>query len=118
MRIALLAAAILLSAESAYAENQTIVAVGLGGDTCAEFGMAYKNDPVVSEILYYHWAQGFMSGQNLAPVLSRKPVKDLTSVSVESQKVQIRAYCDKHPLVAYMQAVSDVYDTLKTVSSD
>jgi hypothetical protein len=112
-----LAFASALWVHGAEAANNTIVATGIGGYTCAQFTSALNNNPY-AELMYFHWAQGFLSGQNLAPTLASRSVKDLTSISEESQKLLLRVYCNEHPTEPVMRAVSSVWDALKTVPSN
>jgi hypothetical protein len=37
---------------------------GAGARSCADFAQAYKNNPGLTEEIFYSWAFGFMSGLN------------------------------------------------------
>ena len=39
---------------------------GAGLASCAEFADLYRTDPAAAETFYYSWAQGLMSGMNVA----------------------------------------------------
>jgi hypothetical protein len=40
--------------------------MGAGSSTCADYTQEYRRDPDTANNLYFSWAQGFMSGQNVA----------------------------------------------------
>jgi hypothetical protein len=91
---------------------------GVGTQSCAEFGRLYASaqNPAKVEQIFIAWAQGFMSGQDLATQaygfgqrLNQTVGKQL---SYEELSVQIRAYCDAHPLMPYHSAVAEIYLTL------
>lgn len=82
-----------------HAESEQIAAVGAGASTCAEFARSFKETPELTEAVYYSWAQGFMSSQNLMLLLSGQSVHNLKKLSLASAKSHVRAFCDKHPLL-------------------
>jgi hypothetical protein len=85
---------------------------GLGLKSCAQFASEYKAQPTIAEGLYFAWAEGFLSGLNLAAVGFNLPARSLASVDVASAKVEIRSYCDAHPLAPYYGAVVTIYNKL------
>jgi hypothetical protein len=95
------------------AQADAIAVKGVGTNTCAEFGEFYKQSPGYWEIHFFTWAQGFMSGMNLMLAQKGQPATDLEKTSLESQQMQIRTYCDKHPLVSYMKAVIAVWADMR-----
>ena len=107
--VAILLGAAISSAAFAADEGQ---GYGLGMHSCAEFADAYKAQPAFTEDLYFTWAQGFMSGLNLASIAGKLQFRVLNGVSMESQKTQIRSYCEEHPQGQYASAVIALYNDL------
>jgi hypothetical protein len=66
------------------------------------------------EEIYFTWAQGFMSGLNMASAVQNGVDRDLggTAADMSAQKIHIRSFCDSHPLVQYGLAVLDLYNSL------
>src|SRR5208282_6818979 len=84
---------------------------GVGMHSCAEFAQAYAADPTTAEDLYFSWAQGFMSGVNLAYVTSTGSYRYINGNEMLSQKSFIRSYCDAHPQAQYSLAVMDLLNS-------
>ncbi|MGH6889700.1 MAG: hypothetical protein ACREHF_10980 [Rhizomicrobium sp.] len=82
---------------------------GLGMHSCAEFAEQYRANPVVVEDAYVAWAEGYMSGLNIESAVLNLPERSLAGLDLESIKVEIRSYCDNHPLAAYLDAVTAAY---------
>lgn len=85
---------------------------GVGVTSCADFGKMYKTNPAETELVYFTWAQGFMSGYNGVFLASDQSGRNLAAESFDDQKVHIRDYCDRHPLATYMSAVFQLYASL------
>src|SRR5438309_1041020 len=85
---------------------------GLGMRSCGEFAHAYASNPAVAEDIYFTWAQGFMSALNLDAVANRRPYRVINGNDMATHKIEIRSYCDAHPLVAYSSAVFALYSRL------
>jgi hypothetical protein len=85
---------------------------GLGMKSCAQFAGDYKAEPTVAEDLYFAWAEGFMSGLNLSATANNLRARHLADIDMESAKLQIRSYCDGHPLAQYVSAVLTIYTGL------
>jgi opacity protein-like surface antigen len=83
---------------------------GLGMESCAQFAKAYADNPTVTEDLYFTWAQGFMSGLNLEALANNMSYRVLNGTEMAAQKVQIRSYCDRHPLAQYAMAITNIYN--------
>ncbi|MGQ0742177.1 MAG: hypothetical protein ACT4OG_07785 [Alphaproteobacteria bacterium] len=88
---------------------------GVGISTCAQFAQLYRDDPENIELIYFSWAQGFMSGMNGVLLRNGESGRNLNSMSVESQQRHLRAYCDKHPLAVYIDAVGNLFQELDEV---
>jgi hypothetical protein len=98
-----LIATILVQATSAGAEFATL---GPGSLSCSRFAAAYRDNPETMDNLFYAWAEGFMSGANIA---KRGTYRDLAAMQVNDQKAYLRRYCDEHPLQDYLRAVMELY---------
>ena len=85
---------------------------GVGMHSCAEFADAYKAQPAVAEPVYFLWAEGFLSGMNFMATANHLPARRLASINMESAKVEIRTYCDAHPLAPYYEVVLTIYERL------
>jgi hypothetical protein len=85
---------------------------GAGSFSCAEFTKAYRQYPDDMGGLYFSWAQGFMTGLNVAFLSPWTPL-DFSRWSVKRQQMYIREYCDAHPLKLYMEAVLTLYDAMR-----
>jgi hypothetical protein len=106
----IIALAMILTATVANAQQQMVLR-GFGASSCSEFAQAYREDPTTVEGLYFTWAQGYMSGANVAG----RVLRDLAGRSLENQEAHIRSYCDNHPLSSYAEAVLSLYGTLPTI---
>jgi hypothetical protein len=83
---------------------------GAGVRSCAYFLDNYKNDPALTEPLYFSWAQGYMSGLNVARLDDRAGV--FQPMSMDEQRSYIRNFCNANPTKKYLYAVLDLYKTL------
>ncbi len=97
------------------ARSEEIAGIGLGNYTCAQFAKAYRvsggSDAV--ETSFFIWAQGFMTGWNIA-VGDQKVFRiDLSAMKYDAQKKFVRDYCDKHPLKTYLEAVMALQAQMK-----
>src|SRR5438132_8817530 len=81
---------------------------GVGAGTCAEFTELYKERPEFWERHFFSWAQGWMSGFNMALDGEDKPIFDLSAKTIQEQQLFIRSYCDQHPLILYYRAVREL----------
>ncbi len=85
---------------------------GHGLATCAQFAEDYKVSPELNETMYFTWAQGFMSGLNVASIREHGTYRDVAGVSIDALKSSFRSYCDQHPLSLYEEAAFSAYQTL------
>jgi hypothetical protein len=106
---------VILADSAASAQQQTNYSyVGLGGAPCAKFGEMYKNDPSNAELMFFIWAQGFMSGTN-SMLLIRSQGKRSTNLAlwnIDRQKQYLRIYCSRNPLAPYVQGVFALFDLM------
>lgn len=102
----------MLSMDAASAATDPKMEMGIGVQTCGQFAAAYRDDPHVAETIYFTWAQGFMSGQNVLVVLATGKTVDLSGMSMDALQASIRDYCDAHPLAMFDVAVENLYRSL------
>jgi hypothetical protein len=107
-----LMALFVLHCTTASAADDPKMEMGVGVQTCGEFADAYRRDPHVAETIYFTWAQGFMSGQNVLVVLATGKTVDLSAVSMNQLEAGVREYCDAHPLAMFDIAVENLYRSL------
>jgi len=86
---------------------------GVGTYTCAEASRAIRGDHSL-DLLYFSWAQGSMTGWNLAQMNANLPTVDLTALSLENQRAFVKAYCAQHTNGLYMDAVYKLYQAMKS----
>jgi hypothetical protein len=100
----------LLSVE-AVAEMPTI-GEGIGLLKCEKFTERYRGSSAATEVLFFNWAQGFMTGRNIPLLTAKQPTRDLSSLTGDEQMAKIRTYCDAHPLDFYFVAVVSLFESL------
>ena len=86
--------------------------MGAGTLTCAKFAQLYAGDPDHAEFDFYSWAQGFMSGLNLANAHGGQRMRDLNAMLQAEQEDYLRRFCDQHPLQGYIEGVLALYASL------
>ena len=94
-------------------DTKQFAAMGFGTSTCTQFANQYKSDPQWAETNYFTWAQGFMSGWNMAQVAAKQPTVNLAAMSAAMQQQDIRSYCDQHPLASFIHATLNLLATLR-----
>lgn len=82
---------------------------GAGIKLCSDFTEFYKSDPSTASNIYFDWAEGFMSGLNIASTSDTTAFKTMTA---EQQEAHIRNFCDAYPTAKYFKAVLDLYTTI------
>jgi hypothetical protein len=107
-----LAAICCLSNRAVSEEAKLYDTMGAGTISCGEFARSHrKNDP--PEVLFFTWAQGFMTGLNVAGFSSEKlPPRNLAGTAMEHQLRHVRSFCDRRPLAQYYEAVVDLFQSL------
>ena len=86
--------------------------MGMGTDSCANFGKNYQHDPQNIEAEYFTWAQGFMSGMNLVVKAIKHRNRSMDGMPLADQQRIIRQFCEEHPLSNYLSAVIELMDKL------
>ncbi len=98
-------------------DAQTVKIVGYGAASCVDFLRDYARD-VMSERVYFAWAQGYMSGILMkAPIVTDDHV-DLTppDLLIRVQMSFVHQYCAEHDSSDYSDAVTALYRRLGGVS--
>lgn len=85
---------------------------GLGATSCAEFAKMYQSNPKTIEDIYFAWAQGFMSGMNMGLMANKQEPRELAGETRDQAQI-IRTFCADNPLKTYMDAVLQLWTTLK-----
>jgi hypothetical protein len=106
MRYWLASVALLLLLPSA--ARTEIGAMGMGTDSCANFGKNYQHNPESIEAAYFTWAQGFINGANITLRATRQRTRLMDGMPLADQKRFIRQYCDDHPLSSYLSGVIEL----------
>jgi hypothetical protein len=101
-----------ITAVAAPASAEPAAGQGVGTYTCAEAAKALRKDRSL-DLLYFSWAQGWMTGWNLAQMNVAAPTVDLSARSLDDQRAFIKSYCVLHPDGLYMDAVHQLYMAMK-----
>jgi hypothetical protein len=92
--------------------NAGIAVAGAGAVSCASFGKLYQNNPQETELAFFTWAQGYMSGVNLAAAVLKRPSRDLDGMPALHQQLFLRQYCNGHPLASFVEGVNELFGKL------
>jgi hypothetical protein len=89
---------------------------GIGNTSCAQFTDLSRETPEDTETVFFSWAMGVMSGLNVS---LREERADLLphNFGADAQKGYIRRFCDERPSALYVEAVVDLYATLRAKQS-
>ena len=90
---------------------------GVGATSCAEFARMYRNSPEYTELVFFSWGQGYMSGLNISAMGQGFLARDLAGDMAQQQQ-EIRRYCADNPLKNYKDAVFDLYGKLPPYAGD
>jgi hypothetical protein len=102
---------LLLAGSSATAEPA--MGAGVGTYSCKEFTRASAGDEA-RELLYFSWAQGWMTAWNLSQMQVGKPARDLSAPPIPDQRAFLAKWCASHPSELYMKGVYELYLTLSS----
>ncbi|MGB8630218.1 MAG: hypothetical protein WCD69_12635 [Xanthobacteraceae bacterium] len=91
----------------AHAADQQWTFMGVGTETCAQFAREYMKNPEQTDLVFFSWAQGYMSAIN--DFIS--PKKVLNSMPTFEQRVRVHDYCQQHPSDRYAQAIPPLLDS-------
>jgi hypothetical protein len=81
---------------------------GIGAVTCGKIAQDYQRNPTGIDHMMLGWAQGFMSGLNMAS-LQNGQYRDLAAMTIEAEEASLRNYCDEHPMAEFWKAAVDLY---------
>ena len=105
-------AALLIKSTIAIADP--IGVAGAGDRSCAEIAKFFRQNPDQTSVIVFSWAQGYMSGLNVAGGASGREVRDLSGMTTKDEESAIQNYCEEHPMSDLATAVMDLYKTLPT----
>ena len=108
-RVGAVLVAALLAGSPAAAEPAA--GAGVGTYSCSEFTRASAGDEE-RELLYFSWAQGWMTAWNLGQMQAGKPTHDLSAPPIPDQRAFLSKWCASHPTELYMKGVYALYLTL------
>lgn len=94
--------------------------IGVGIASCTDFANDYKKNPALTDLVYYSWFTGFMTGMNSALGSSERPelVRNVAAKSGDTMKRDLRQYCNDHPLSDYAHAALSVMSDLPILNED
>lgn len=95
--------------------EEPAIEMGIGAQTCASFADHLYREGLHTEDMFFDWAQGYMSGVNLAQLMRGIDSKNLNAVSIEDEKKELRGYCNNHPTAPYSVAVIVLFKTLPDI---
>jgi len=105
---------VLAFAACAHAQQPQAGMMGAGSSTCADYLKEYQNDPASANDLYFSWAQGYMSGQNVAH--DKSPMRNLNAIPTSAQLDFLQHYCQKKPAVLFAIAAQYLFKALPALS--
>jgi hypothetical protein len=115
MRLLLITAMTLWAANLATAEQrEALIITGVGSTTCAVFAQNYKRNPKLSDLAYGTWAEGMITGMNVAKPDGTK-TRNAAAHSSAELAAWNRHYCDEHPLALFAQAIIAYYSQLPEI---
>ena len=93
--------------------------MGAGTRSCAVFARTYKEKPKSADMIYFSWAQGYMSGVNIAAGINNKDYRpaNLNAMTVAAQQRFIRDFCDRNPLKDFREAVDTLLGNIRSTNS-
>lgn len=109
---ALLTCLMLVTPHLAYSQQATLA--GLGSLTCGQYAEWYKENPKMVEVVFFEWAQGFMSAVETVTQSLGKPTMSLlpSGFQANEQEAFMRQWCDAHPLQTFALGVLDLMEQL------
>jgi hypothetical protein len=90
--------------------------IGIGNTSCAQFADLYRDAPGETDSVFYSWAMGVMSGLNVSLREERANLMP-HNFGADAQKGYIRGFCDERPSDLYVDAVLELYATLRRKQS-
>jgi hypothetical protein len=115
VRVIAAAVCVLITVGEAFAQQPEAGMMGAGSSTCADYLQAYRRDPASANDLYFGWAQGFMSGQNVAH--DKNPMHNLNALPVSTQLDFLKRFCEQKPTALFALAAQYLFNALPPLSN-
>lgn len=90
--------------------------IGIGNTSCAQFTDLYGDAPGETDAVFYSWAMGVMSGLNVSLREERANLMP-HNFGADAQKGYLRHFCDERPSDLFVDAVLELYATLRRKQS-
>lgn len=110
MRTITVAVLVVIVIGEASAQQPQAGMMGAGSGTCAAYVQEYRRDPDTANNVYFSWAQGYMSGQNVAR--DKNPMRDLNALPVSTQLDFLKRFCDQKPTALFAVAAQNLFNAL------
>ena len=81
--------------------------MGVGGQTCGQFGENYKQSTETVDLIYQSWARGYMSGLNI--MFESAGSKLRNSSDMKSIYSSIQYMCSTNPLKTFLDIATEIY---------
>jgi hypothetical protein len=114
VRVTAAAVFVLVTVGEALAQQPVAGMMGAGSSTCADYLQAYRSDPTSANDLYFGWAQGFMSGQNVAH--DKKPMRNLNALPTSRQLDFLQRFCEQKPTELFAIAAQYLFNALPSLN--
>jgi HdeA/HdeB family len=114
VRVTAAAVCVLITVGRALAQQPEAGMMGAGSSTCADYVQAYRSDPDSANDLYFGWAQGYMSGQNVAH--DKKPMRNLNALPISTQLDFLKRFCEQKPTALFAIAAQNLFNALPSLS--
>jgi hypothetical protein len=82
---------------------------------CGEFLEASRRDPARSAERFASWTEGFLMGLDAERIADGEPAINPEAAQEDAawRASSVRSYCEGHPMVAYEEAVLDLYHRME-----
>jgi hypothetical protein len=105
--VMLLAAGLLTLSGVASADDGPVTMRGLGIASCNQYLAVRKEQGITpNKVAYNQWAQGFMTGLNVALYMKHKKYADIPDS--DSMNQELSTYCSANPLKPFNETVSNL----------
>lgn len=108
--LAAIAAGMLIVANTAAPDERPTIVVGVNASSCHKF-IADTQRSELTGVIYFSWAQGFLSGLNLKYFQSWESATDISNF--KALQPWIKNYCEENPLDDYVEAISELWHYLR-----
>ena len=99
--------------DSSVNAQQLVGWAGAGMASCAKFANLSQQDPTMNELIFTAWAQGFMSGLNVAVMNDPRKETNLMGRDIEGQERFLRQFCATHPKKRYVEGVLRLWNDMR-----